>query len=65
MGSKAKADPSQSDSITRLQLNIVVQNPECFPAAVRAAAQDALTQQDQNAARSAMCAASDQPWWNC
>lgn len=62
MGQEATAAPDKADSIVRVQLNMVVQNPSCFPAEARAAAQDALNQQDQQAAERALCRASDHSW---
>lgn len=65
MGQQAKAAPAKADSITRIQLNMMIQNPSCFPAEARAAAQDALNQQEQGATRAALCAAADASWWEC
>ncbi|MET4670872.1 hypothetical protein [Streptomyces sp. PvR018] len=59
------AKPEVAASITRTQLNVVVQNPECFSVKERAAAQTVLDSADQEAASEALCSASDRPWWEC
>lgn len=56
---------TQAADIERTQLNIIVQQPDCFSADVRGRAQTALDRDDQRVAAQGECAASDQPWWEC
>ncbi|MFL3869293.1 hypothetical protein LT966_22080 [Streptomyces griseobrunneus] len=65
MRTEADANPDQAADITRVQANMVLQNPDCFPAKLRAAAQAGLDAADQQAAAKALCDASGRPWWEC
>ncbi|MFF3094102.1 hypothetical protein [Streptomyces cyaneofuscatus] len=65
MRAEADANPDRAADITRVQANMVLQNPDCFPAKLRAAVQAGLDAADQQAAARALCGASDRPWWEC
>lgn len=54
----------QAENI-RLAATVVLQNPTCFSAEERAAAQTRITNDSQEAAREALCDASGQPFWKC
>lgn len=56
---------SEAANIVRTQLNMIVQNPDCFTADVRGQAQTALDRDDQRVGAEAECAASGEPWWKC
>lgn len=55
----------QGKAHMRTAMNIIIQNPACFPVTERGQAQTILDQLDQGAVADAVCAASDQPWWDC
>lgn len=55
----------QGKAHMRTAMNIIIQNPQCFPVTERGQAQTILDQLDQGAVADAVCAASDQPWWKC
>lgn len=66
MGAEVQAaESSETANLIRTQMTMVLQNPDCFPARVRADAQTAMGSADQQAAAKALCDASDHRWWEC
>jgi hypothetical protein len=65
MMKQAQSGAADSASTKRTAMNLVLQNPTCFTPEIVATAQTILDQDDQGAARNAVCAASGQPWWKC
>lgn len=59
------ADAAAAASLSRTQLNMIVQGGECFTARERGQAQTVLDRLDEQAAAKAECDASDEPWWEC
>lgn len=55
----------KQDESIRLAATVILQNPTCFSAEDRAAAQTRITNDSQEASRQALCDASGQPFWKC
>ncbi|MEV5944784.1 hypothetical protein [Streptomyces sp. NPDC051994] len=65
MMKEAQSGAADSASSLRTAMNLTLQNPSCFTPEIVAKAQTVLDQNDQSAARNAVCAASSKPWWEC
>lgn len=65
---QAETGSAQAANIMRTQINMVLQNPDCFPARVRGEAQTALDQAasaQQAAEAHSQCEAVAEHWWDC
>ncbi|MFF8840521.1 hypothetical protein [Streptomyces sp. NPDC015130] len=71
-GSLTADEQARHESGRRTAANLILTNPDCFDRTERATAQSIRDQlsaerqsQDLDDLRRSVCAASDEPWWEC